>query len=57
MAGFEHLVSISGGKGLTATYPAALDRRERTGRPLRALVEDTGNENPITTADGRGPWT
>lgn len=43
-----HVVSISGGKDSTACYLLALERRERTGRPFRAVWADTCHEHPLT---------
>ena len=40
----EHVVSVSGGKDSAATYLVALER----GRPFRAVMADTGNEDPRT---------
>lgn len=40
----QHIVNISGGKDSTACYLLALQR----GVPFRAVMADTGNENPIT---------
>ena len=45
---FEHILSISGGKDSSALYLLALERRERTGKPFRAVFADTGNEHQIT---------
>jgi 3'-phosphoadenosine 5'-phosphosulfate sulfotransferase (PAPS reductase)/FAD synthetase len=40
----QHFVNISGGKDSTACYLLAL----QSGRQFRAIMADTGNENPLT---------
>jgi 3'-phosphoadenosine 5'-phosphosulfate sulfotransferase (PAPS reductase)/FAD synthetase len=41
----QHIVNVSGGKDSTACYLLAIER----GRPFRAIMADTGNENEMTT--------
>lgn len=41
----QHIVNVSGGKDSAACYLLAVER----GRPFRAVMADTGNENEATT--------